>query len=94
MPITPEQADALEAEDRYVRAQTHLYEWMERAQQSEQAADSIIQRPHDTVDWEAVTKAYRAEADRALVFAHAWAEAAIALRPMPLPLPLLTSDGE
>nr|WP_173294457.1 hypothetical protein [Streptomyces sp. FR1] len=87
--ITPEQAAVLEAEDRYVRAQVQLYEWMERAEQHQAAADYAAAPGQRTDGWERIANTHRAEADRALRFAHAWAEAAFALVPPPQPLDLI-----
>jgi len=86
MPITPEQAAVLEAEDRYIRAQVQVYEWMERAEQHEAAADYAMAPEQRNDGWERIANAHRVEADRALRFAHAWVEAANALRPPQAPV--------
>ncbi|MBP5918816.1 hypothetical protein F3K34_44370 [Streptomyces sp. LBUM 1486] len=83
MPITPEQAAILEAEDRHVRAQVQVYAWMERAEQHQAAADYAMAPEQRADDSERIVAYHRAEVDRALRFAHAWAEAASALVPPP-----------
>ncbi|MDX2948882.1 hypothetical protein [Streptomyces caniscabiei] len=79
MPITPEQAAALEAEDRHVRAQVQIYEWMERAEQHQAAADYVASLEEHSEDAQKTAAMHRADADRAIRFAHAWTEAANAL---------------
>jgi hypothetical protein len=89
MTITPEQAAALEAEDRHLRAQVQVYAWMERAEQHQAAADYVASLEERPDGWEQIANTHRAEADRALHFAHAWAEAATVLVPPPQPLELI-----
>ncbi|MDX2802391.1 hypothetical protein [Streptomyces scabiei] len=85
MAITPEQAAVMEAEDRHVRAQVQVYEWMERAEQHQAAADYVASLEERPDGWEQTASTHRIEAARALQFAHAWAEAATVLSTRPTP---------
>jgi hypothetical protein len=80
--------------DQLTRAQLMALEWMERAEIAETAAHNVIAHERHKQGWPDLAKGHRAEADRAMTFARAWARVAAALQPRSEPVPgeLLTLD--
>lgn len=91
MAVTPDQAASMEAADRHSQAQANAFSWMTRAELAETAADNVMTNERHTEGWPRIANAHRAEADRAMAFARAWARVAAVLVP---PLEPVWSDVE
>ncbi|MGW3110546.1 hypothetical protein [Streptomyces sp. NPDC001091] len=87
-PIRRDPAAALEAEQRYATAQHHAYAWMAKAQEAEDKADHVVEHERHRQGWPDIAVRHRKDADRAMVFARAWARVAAAIVP---PLPAVES---
>lgn len=81
MAITPEQAAALEAEERYARAQHLAYAWMTKAQEAEEKADHVVEHERHRQGWPGIATRHRKDADRSMTFARAWARVASVIAP-------------
>lgn len=95
MAVTPEQAAAMEAADRRAQAQAYAFSWMTRAELADAAADNVMAHGRHQEAWPRIANAHRAEADRAMAFAHAWARVASVLDvPLePVECELRSTDG-
>ncbi|MFJ8804203.1 hypothetical protein [Streptomyces sp. NPDC102487] len=81
MAVTPEQVAAVEATERYARAQAYAFGWMERAQEAEERAVDIVENQRHRQGWPGLATDHRKVAERAITFARAWARVASVLVP-------------